>query len=123
MNTCNQYSERNFLDYLCDRQDGESLTQMQFHLSQCRECREKLSKLREMSDDLSTTHESISNRYLFLRIAVAAVFVLSFSIMGYYYQMSDVKEYPVEIKQPPMYNEQDSVPDSRVDSLKIIITD
>lgn len=123
MNTCNQYNERDLLDYLCDRQDGESLTQMQFHLSQCRECREKLGKLREMSDDLSTMHESISNRCLFLRIAVVAAFVLSFSIMGYYYQMSDVKEYPVEIKQPPVHNEQDSVPDSRVDSLKIIITD
>lgn len=118
MKTCNRYDEQDLLDYLCDRQDEESLVQMQFHLLRCRVCCEKLKMLRSLSDDLSKKHKVRSNRHTLLRLAMVAVVVLTFSIFGYYYgTLSDEKEYPVEIKQSPMYSERDSASVYRCDSL------
>lgn len=119
MNKCSQQNEKALLDYLCNQLDEEATEQMQFHLQQCDTCRDKLEQMRRMSEGLRS-RPVVSRRFI-LRLAVAAVVMALFSIGTYYYRSSSVTEYPVEIKYPPAYNEQDSIPAYQPDSSHIVI--
>ena len=53
MNKCPQYTDQSLLAYLQNQMDREATDRLQFHLTQCAVCRERLDGLRRLSGSLT----------------------------------------------------------------------
>lgn len=131
MDTCEKYTDGQWLSYLLNRVGEEEMVEMQYHLSTCDACRERIERMRAFAGFLENPGEkepSLFSSKIF-RLAsplvkkrqwmVAAAMSLFLSAGAYYYWVTFPRQksqmFPVEFREQPVYESVDtlrSVPDS-----------
>lgn len=131
MDSCEEYTDRQWLSYLLNRVREEELVEMQYHLATCEACRERMNRMRALAGFLEGSAEKESGIFssvtfrqvsIFVkrrRWAIGAAVCLFLSAGGYYYwaalpfHKSEI--VPVEFRKQPVYESADtlrSFPDS-----------
>lgn len=136
MERCDQYTDKQFLDYLQDRMEEDEYIAIQFHLAKCAVCRERMRRMRRLCSFLEEDNAGPSSlpisgrtgqsswRWKNIWKGIAAVCCLLITIgVGFYYRSEKDRrilpgirrEVPVDIRESPTYHSIDTArihPDS-----------
>lgn len=139
MERCDQYADKQLLDYLLDRTGEDEYIAIQFHLAECAVCRERMRRMRRLCSFLEEdtgrsfslhvtkrTGQSLWSWKKSWKVIAAVCCLLIMIGVGFYYRFEKDrqilpgirKEVPVDIRESPIYHSIDTVR-SHPDSLRI----
>ncbi|MDY3070325.1 MAG: zf-HC2 domain-containing protein [Parabacteroides sp.] len=114
MKDCNKYNHNVLWAYLRDQLSVKEMIMVQYHLFSCNSCQKRIENMRKLSLAISykqTNCKRTFNKRLRFYLGFAASFFISFLIGVSYYIISTNKnkEFPIEIRESPNYEELDSL--------------